>query len=144
MLDPTCTWTTNRDQIAVEALNRAPTERFETGGAIYQNEKGEFCYSVPVGNKSAANIEFKVPAQEGLQLAAIYHTHPAKNDEATNFSPHDVNVAEKLKLASYIKILRDGAIKKYEPGVTRAEKGAGEQGRMRGKMSMGDVIVAGR
>ncbi len=124
VLDPTCKWTTSKDQAAVEALNRAMAGTHEVGGAIFQNEKGEYCYSIPVGNARSRNFKLRAQSSPQQKLASIYHVHPPEGaeEESQYFSPDDIRTANQLKMASYIKVLRDGAIKKYEPGITRTKK----------------------
>lgn len=124
VLDPTCKWTSSKDQAAVEALNRTLAGIHEVGGAIFQNEKGEYCYSIPVGNERNRRFKLRAQSTPAQKLAGIYHTHPPEGAEEQSqyFSHDDINMAEQLKMASYIKVLRDGAVKKFEPGTTRTKK----------------------
>jgi hypothetical protein len=123
VLDPTCQWTDSKDQAAVTALGnaaQASTSR-ETGGAIFQNAQGEYCYSIPVGANSANHFQLRAQSTPAQKVVGIYHTHPDVGSEGGSFSPDDVNVANQLKLPSYIRALKDGTVKRYEPGVTKTQ-----------------------
>lgn len=143
-LDPTCKWTTSADESAVEALNRAPGGITETGGALFENERGEFCYSIPVGGGKTTQFAFKVKPESGMKMVGLYHTHPKEGMEADslNFSPDDVDMANKLKMTSYIKTLRDGAVKRYTPGDTLTSIMPRGVGKASGRtFSRGDQVV---
>lgn len=120
VLDPTCQWTDNKDQQAITGLSNASQvdHSRELGGAIFQNPQGQYCYSIPVGGTEAGHFQLRAQSTPALKLAGIYHTHPAGGGEDSSFSPDDVNMANQLKLTSYIKALKDGTVKRYDPGVT--------------------------
>ena len=123
-LDPTCVWQPSKDQAAITGLNNAAQQgnKLENGGAIFQNGDGQYCYSIPVSSKQGEHIQFNVTPPTGTKLAAIYHTHPDGLDSGS-FSPDDVDTANKLKMTSYIKALKSGAIKRFDPGVTPTRSG---------------------
>lgn len=125
MLDPTCVWTPDKDTAAQAALANAQQQNLsrEVGGALFKNADGEYCYSIPVGGAQSDHIAFAVPKQDGITPAGIYHTHPLGGNEAQNdqFSPDDVDMANRLKMTSYIKALTNGVVKRYDPGVTPTE-----------------------
>lgn len=141
VLDPTCKWTTDKDQTAVSALNNIAATNREEGGAIFQNEKGEYCYSIPVGSGQAGKFTLRARSTPEQKLVGIYHTHPegGLDGQDQNFSSDDVEMADQLKMASYIKALKDGTIKKYEPGVTPTKRFKGG-GRLAQKVSDGNLI----
>lgn len=122
VLDPTCQWTDSKDQAAVAALGgAAQASSRETGGAIFQNAQGQYCYSIPVGGANSEHFQLRAQSTPEQKLAGIYHTHPANGFEDKSFSPDDVNMADQLKLTSYIKALKDGTVKRYDPGVTKTQ-----------------------
>lgn len=122
VLDPTCQWTDNKDQAAVTALTNASqvTDKAETGGAIYQNPQGQYCYSIPVGGKQAEHFQLRAQSTPEQRVVGVYHTHPGGGgDTAAQFSPDDVNMANQLKMQSYIKALQSGVVKRYDPAVDK-------------------------
>lgn len=116
VLDPTCQWTDSKDQAAVKALSNAgsPSDMTETGGALFQNAQGQYCYSIPVSGK-AEHYQLRAQSTPEQKLVGIYHTHPGRGSDAEVFSPDDVNIANQLKMQSYIKALQSGAVKRYDP-----------------------------
>lgn len=100
-IDPNCAWMPSRDLAAAAALLRVPTDSpNEFAGAIYQNDKGEFCYSVPVEGELE---EFAFATDPGAgRLAGIYHTHPYSSEP----SKHDMDVAKRLNVPSYIRSMK--------------------------------------
>jgi hypothetical protein len=136
VLDPTCQWTTDRDAQAVEALNKTTDRKNETGGVVFKNDKGEFCYSIPVGGKESGHITFGINPQAGLTVDSLYHTHPTGGGNGDAFSPDDVQMAKQLKVASYIKNLGNNTIRRYEPGTSsESTRGTNTQ-----RTSLGTVV----
>lgn len=125
ILDPTCVWNPDKDAAAQTALANAQQQNLsrEVGGALFKNADGQYCYSIPVGGVQSDHIVFAIPKQNGITPAGIYHTHPLGGNEAKNdqFSPDDVDMANRLKMTSYIKALTNGVVKRYDPGVTPTE-----------------------
>lgn len=113
----------NPDEAAIHALSRISERDYELGGGIYGDSAGRYSYSDPQGNQKTRTFEARVPwtTPDG-KLVGMYHTHPTDGIGDTDnkyFSPHDVAVADQLRLMSYIKSLRSGDVRKYEPGVTK-------------------------
>lgn len=124
VLDPTCQWTDNKDQAAITALTNAGqvSNTRETGGAIFQNQQGQYCYSIPVSGNSPQAEHFQLRAQSTPEqkVVGVYHTHPGGGgDNAAQFSPDDVNVANQLKMQSYIQALKSGVVKRYDPATDK-------------------------
>jgi len=88
----------------------------EQSGAIYSDHDGKYHYSVPMA-QADDNFKMRVAQNENAKLAAIFHTHPDAS-QSMLFSPQDVQVAQQLKVPSYIHFEHDGSLKKYIPGVT--------------------------
>lgn len=120
MLDGSCVWVPSKDAAALTALERLPYDQREYSGAIYKNDKGEYCYSVPVPG-SNDNFQFRTDKTGGMQFDGIYHTHPGR-DEPEKFSPNDVNVADQLNRTSYIRANETGEVKRYDPGISPTSK----------------------
>jgi hypothetical protein len=120
-LDPTCTWQPSMDQAAVTGLSNAQqtSDRYETGGVIYKNSDGNYCYSIPVGNKDPNHFTFGAHSTPDQTIAGIYHTHPAGGGEGGTFSADDVNMASQLKVPSYIKALRANQVKRIDPAAVQ-------------------------
>jgi proteasome lid subunit RPN8/RPN11 len=116
-IDPNCIWQPDVDVAAVTALLRASDldRANEYGGALYQNSKGEVCYSVPVAGKRE-QFGFATDPKAG-KLVGIYHTHPGTPEA----SEHDVATASQLKVPSYILGTRWG-VNVLRPGSTRGRQ----------------------
>jgi hypothetical protein len=119
VLDPTCTWQPNMDEAANAGLNNAQkaSDRYEEGGVIYQNKDGQYCYSIPVSTKDTNHFSFSAHNTPDQQIAGIYHTHPGSDGGV--FSADDVNMANQLKVPSYIKALRANVVKRLDPAAVQ-------------------------
>lgn len=117
VLDPTCAWQPSEDQAATTALNNASdvSTKKEVGGVLYKNDDGQYCYSIPVGNSNSYHFKLAAHSAPGQQMAGVYHTHPKGNGEDSTFSEDDVNMANQLKMASYIKALKNDEIRRLDP-----------------------------
>lgn len=125
-LDPSCTWMSDRDAAALQALAKLPYDKREYAGAIYRREglEGllEYCHSTPVEGRQD-NFAFRTDKSNGLAFDSIYHSHPAngRNDE-DHFSHNDVTTADTLKRPSYIRANESGDVKRYDPGASVVDK----------------------
>src|ERR1044072_7780484 len=108
------------DEAAISALNKILEKNYELGGVITQSGD-RFFASEPQGNKNTGKFEARVKIPKGEKPVAIYHTHPFEpgNSDAERFSPGDVEIANRMKMLSYIRALESGKIKKYTPGKSR-------------------------
>ena len=108
------------DEAAINALNKIAEKKYETGGILY-SEGDKFYASEPQGQKKAGQFQAKVSIPAGAKLAGIYHTHPGRQDDsdAELFSTDDVDVANRMKMQSYIRALDSGNIRRYDPGKSR-------------------------
>lgn len=109
------------DEAAVAALRAAMplSERFENGGFILLRD-GAYYYSDPVSNRRTGHIAFRAAVPAGASMAAVYHTHPDDGDASKLFSGDDVREAKALGVPSYIGVMADGTVRRYEPGKTPA------------------------
>jgi hypothetical protein len=110
----------------------------ENAGFIVQNADGKFAYSSPVTQNNHDSFSLRAQIQQGHRLVGLYHTHPGTDSDASLFSPDDVNVANQLKVPSYIMTPEDGIVRRYTPG-----KSATFDTHARGvssKASQGEVI----
>jgi proteasome lid subunit RPN8/RPN11 len=107
------------DEAAVAALNKILENKYELGGVISQ-AGDRFYASDPMGDKKSATFTARVMIPKGEKPVGLYHSHPgAEGEQADLFSADDVDVANRMKMLSYIKILNSGDVKKYEPGRTK-------------------------
>ncbi len=131
------------DEAAVSALNKINDEKYETGGVIYKNGQGYYSFSEPKGSEDVGHFMAEARIPKSATPAAIYHSHPgygADEKMAENFSPDDIDVANKMKLLSYIRAMSSGNIKKFEPGKTKIESvGSGAR---RQNLASGDLIFS--
>lgn len=135
----------NPDEAAIHALNSINEQGYELGGGIFRDSAGRHTYSEPQGNKKTRTFEARLRIPPGTKLVGMYHTHPADGvDESAGrqFSQNDVEIANQLKLLSYIKTLSDGNVRKYTPGVTptRSYRDPNSRTGGRGKVSDGELL----
>lgn len=109
----------------------------EQAGVILAEPDGSFRATAPVtGDESHFTLRVLIRSDE--HVAAIYHTHPLCGETKTDafFSPNDVEVADTLKVPSFIWVAYDASLREYMPGksaLTSAPK-------LRGRIATGDVL----
>lgn len=108
---------------AASALSKnfGTTKSGEHAGVIFQRPDGKYVYST-VTPQSGDTFSLKASVPSGYKLAGIVHSHPGDDDDAGYFSPTDVDVANQLKLPSYIRFLKDDSMRKFVPGVTKTQR----------------------
>lgn len=109
----------NPDDAAVSALNKITEPHYEMGGVIFKDKQGFYSTSDPQGDERTGKFRAEARIPKSSTPVGIYHTHPGFGDEkdlAELFSSDDVNVANKMKMLSYIRAMESGNIKKFEPG----------------------------
>lgn len=138
-LDPTSPWFQTSDLAAVAALNAIADAEKEHGGVLFKNADGLYGYSVPVPG-SGHDFELRARFNPKLySLAGIYHTHPP-DDDSHLFSPSDIDMAARLKLLSYIKVLSNGEIRRFDPATSDASRDRRSVARRRLVTSEGDLV----
>lgn len=143
-LDPTSPWLPDLDTAVNEAIKRSGAiTRNEQSGVVIKNADGHFAYSIPLTSVRHDDFALRAQLAQGQALAAIWHSHPGNDQLAGYFSPHDLEMADKLKVPSYIRFNADGSIRSYTPGKTRTksiEAGNGPFNVM--KVARGDTVTA--
>lgn len=89
-------------------------ENREYGGIIYRNPDGSYSHTNPTrGDEDSLLIPLDTP--EGTRATAFYHTHAAYDPryDNENFSPTDINSANRTNLDSYLGTPA-GAFKFYD------------------------------
>lgn len=117
-LDPDAQWDGSLDTVAQKALLGLPSGNFEQAGVLYGNADGKYAYSLPVTQHARDSFALKAKMSNGMKMAGIWHIHPGDDDLGQVFSPRDIQVAEQLKVPSYVLFLKDHSIRKYVPGQT--------------------------
>lgn len=92
--------------------------KVEQSAALFLRPDGKYAYSSAVTNSDHDNFGMRVQLPKGTTLAGIVHSHPGDDDLGQYFSTNDINVANQLKVPSYIRFLRDDSIRRYTPGQT--------------------------
>jgi hypothetical protein len=93
-------------QAGLSAAARAPGTLEQAGGvALFE---GLYYPTGPVSNGDPEH--FAVRIRFAGRLVAIYHTHPAKDGAAEQFSKADREVASRLKVHSYILAVGSGGV----------------------------------
>ncbi len=128
-LDPECKWVPSREQAIIDAFNQIPAGDVERAGAVYRNEDGNYCYSVPVpGTERSFSMKLSKGDYPGkVSFDSIYHTHPQEGHRETgisseNFSAADVQTAKKLGKHSFIRNEHTGEIKHFDPATGAVDR----------------------
>lgn len=116
LLDPSCVWNPDKDASAMQALAKVPYGGREFAGALYQNDKGEYCYSAPIPG-TGDNFKFTLDHSPNVKFAGLWHSHP-KGPDSEKFGADDLRTADQLKIASYLRNNADGWVARYDPGVS--------------------------
>ncbi len=146
--DPDANWDPSLDTSAIYALRRLdPKSATESAGVIYQNADGKYAGSIPVSQNLRDAFALRAQIPKGFKMAGIYHTHPSDDQDSQYFSPKDVQIAEQLKIPSYVLFQHDGSIRSYTPGKT-ATRRVSMPGELRslkvaggGKLNVSDDII---
>jgi hypothetical protein len=120
-LDPTANWHPDINLAAIEALDRiGDVGRSEEAGVLLRNKSnGLYSYTVPV---PGTHDNFSLRARFGpdYEMAGLFHIHPP--DSTAQFSPSDIETAERLRAISFIKWATGGDIRRFDPATTRTKK----------------------
>lgn len=112
-------WHDNLDTAAHKAFAQSPAmQKAEQAGFMVVGPDGKYAFSNSVTQNDHDNFALRAQIDRGHKLAGIYHTHPGKDTDGQVFSPHDIEVANQLKVPSYVMFLKDGSVRKYTPGKT--------------------------
>ena len=88
----------------------------EFAGVILRSAAG-YTYTAPVrGDREDFTLHVRLHV--GESLAALYHTHPVclrDNADTRLFSPQDVRQAWVLRVPSYIGVMADHTIRRFDP-----------------------------
>ena len=106
---------------AIAALNALPhIKAGEHAGVILKGPDGKYYATAPIMT-AQDDFQLHVPIQKGWSMAGIYHNHPGSDGLAQYFSPGDIQMADKLKVPSYIRFSADNVIRGYMPGQTKLD-----------------------
>lgn len=94
----------------------------EHAGVILKDPSGKYYATDPTVSAIHDQFALKVQLQKGWSIAGVYHTHPGADQLGQYFSPNDLNVANQLKVPSYIRFLKDDSIRSYTPGQTSTRR----------------------
>lgn len=122
-LDPTSPWLPDLDTAVNEAIKRSgKIAANEQSGVVIKNADGHFAYSIPLTSVRQDDFALRARLGDGQSLAAIWHSHPGNDELASYFSPHDLEMVDKLNVPSYIRFNSDGSIRSYTPGKTKTRR----------------------
>jgi hypothetical protein len=117
-LDPDVGWHPDADSAALRAA-KGVNKGAESAGVLYQNKAdSQFSASNLVGQGERDAFALRAKVQPGHALAGIFHNHPGDDNNGQVFSPRDIQIAEQLKVPSYVYFEKTGQIRKYVPGKT--------------------------
>jgi hypothetical protein len=101
---------------AVAGLRSIANQNTEVGGGVlYNNQNQKYAYTQPVGQQNGAHFGAAIQVPSGWKMQALYHTHPV-GAQSTLFSDDDTNMANQLKVPSYILPRQDDTIRRFDPG----------------------------
>lgn len=107
------------DQAAHEVCSTLDRKsKVEQSAALFKRADGKYMYSAPVTNEDHDNFGMRVQLPKGVTLAGVVHSHLGQDDLGQYFSPNDINIANQLKIPSYIRFMRDDSVRRYTPGQT--------------------------
>jgi hypothetical protein len=96
-------------------------QNVEQAAIILKHKDGSYHYSTVAPQKDHDSFSLKVAFPKEYSIAGVVHSHPGNDDLAGMFSPRDLDVADQLKVPSFIRFLKDNSIRKYIPGKTRTD-----------------------
>jgi proteasome lid subunit RPN8/RPN11 len=120
-VDPNDTGQDDLDTSAWGALQSLDHGNTESAGLLLQHPNGQYFHTTPITSLEHDHFALRAALQKGWKIAGIYHTHPGDDADGQVFSPNDLQVAAQLKVPSYIRFLKDGAVRKYVPGQTQSQ-----------------------
>ena len=82
---------------------------FEVGGAIYSLD-GRYCYTAPVTQGKAEEIDYRVQIPKGAVLSALWHTHPIGH----SLSAQDKELSKRLHVPMYVVAIESHSVIGYE------------------------------
>lgn len=128
------------DTSAWSVLHGIGDDDQESAGLIMQHPSGQYYYTAPIPSQQHDHFALRAAVQQGWKIAGIYHTHPGNDADGQLFSPDDLQMASQLKVPSYIKFMKDGAIRKYIPGQTASSNQPAEGNKFIRKVASGDPV----
>lgn len=141
-LDPQADWHPDADTAAMRAVASLGKSRGnERAGVLFKNPNGKFSYSSPV-EQNRDNFSLRVKPDPGHAIAGIFHTHPSNDQASQVFSPGDIDMANRLKVPSYVLFEKDGSVRKYVPGKTQTRDVAVSGSFKTQKVADGDPVTA--
>jgi len=111
--------TVDEAAIAAERAALPRSHTYEYGGAIYRASNGLYGFTEPQTSHDPYHIE--VRAKFAGALVAIYHTHPGTTPSSREFSQDDKDTARSLKVPSYIGVVMDQTVRRYNPTTNRSD-----------------------
>lgn len=115
--------------------------KYEQAAILIQKPDGSYAYSTVAHQKDHDNFALQAAIPHGHKLAGIVHSHPGDDDNGQVFSPHDLDVADQLKVPSFVRFLKDDSVRSYTPGKTKTSfiKQAGTK--LQSRVADGDPIA---
>ena len=106
-------------EAAIAGLRSLKQQNAEWGGGVlYNPATGMYAYTQPTSQGDGYHFSARIQMPRGWQLSAIFHTHPS-GDNSLMFSGDDVNMAQQLKVPSYILPADDNKIRLFDPTASK-------------------------
>lgn len=110
----------------IDPKNKSAPERI---AVILKRPDGQYVPSTVAVSDSGHSSQLRVAVPKGHALAGLVHSHPGDDDTSLQFSDDDLNVADQLKVPSYVRFAKDDNIRKYVPGESKTFKVTGNDAR---------------
>lgn len=110
------------DQAADAISKDFGSKDIEQAGVVFKKPDGTYSYSTVAPSQQADTFALRARMPQGYSLAAIVHSHPGNDADGQVFSGNDLDVADQLKVPSFVRFNKDNSIRKYTPGVTKTQR----------------------
>lgn len=108
---------------AADAVSKSFAQQKDTEQAavVIKRPDGTYGYSTVAPQETHDSFALRAQFPKDHVLAGIVHSHPGTDALGQVFSPQDLQVAETLKVPSYIRFVNDNTIRQYVPGTTKTQ-----------------------
>ena len=112
----------------------------EQAAVVIRRPDGTYGYSTVAPQQTHDSFALRAQIPQDHVLAGVVHSHPGSDSLGQVFSPQDLQVADKLKVPSFIRFNNDNSIRQYVPGTTSTQLTPVPGNRFGVKSAVGDPI----
>lgn len=118
----------------------ALTKDSEQAAVVIRRPDGTYGYSTVAPQQTHDSFALRAGIPKEYSLAGIVHSHPGTDAIAGVFSPQDLQVAESLKVPSFIRFNNDNSLRQYVPGTTKTQQTFIDGSKFGVKSALGDPV----